>query len=92
MPIVHPRIVVHTEYDIESPPSKPQGHWTRFICISDTHEAEFPVPTGDVLLHSGDLTHTGRYNGIKKTVEWLSELPHPTKMSAEVMFGSEMAY
>ena len=29
------------------------------ICISDTHNAQVPVPAGDVLIHAGDLTQSG---------------------------------
>ena len=54
--------IVHHEYSLSDIPLKPtedKGQWTRFVCISDTHCRTFPVPEGDVLLHSGDLTNTG---------------------------------
>lgn len=72
--------VVYLKYDIETPPSPPPNGWTRFICISDTHSYTFPVPAGDVLLHSGDLTETGTQKGFQTTMEWISSLPHPVKM------------
>ncbi|EAU81296.2 hypothetical protein CC1G_07226 [Coprinopsis cinerea okayama7 len=56
------------------------GHWTRFVCVSDTHDHTFPVPNGDVLLHSGDLTSLGRCDELEKTMEWLYGLPHPVKI------------
>ncbi|KAG8824530.1 hypothetical protein FRC19_001598 [Serendipita sp. 401] len=54
--------------------------WTRFICMSDTHCNTFEVPEGDVLLHSGDLTHSGRFKHLEHTAAWLKELPHPHKI------------
>jgi 3',5'-cyclic AMP phosphodiesterase CpdA len=77
--------VVHLEYDIHNPPRTPpdteeSGRWTRFVCISDTHSQVFPVPPGDVLLHSGDLTNTGRQNDFRITMDWICSLPHPIKM------------
>lgn len=60
-------------------PEKPEG-WTRFVCISDTHSKSFPVPNGDVLLHSGDLTNTGTTVDFEKTMGWLKGLPHKHKI------------
>ena len=72
--------VVHTQYDPDDVPNIPGPDWTRFVCISDTHCHTFPVPDGDVLLHSGDLTHTGTLAQFETTVNWLKSLPHPLKM------------
>lgn len=77
-----PTAIVHLDYAPESISPPPSGDWTRFVCISDTHSHTFDVPPGDVLLHSGDLTGTGTLKGFQKTMEWLYELPHKTKMSA----------
>ncbi|KAF8652642.1 hypothetical protein AX16_004274 [Volvariella volvacea WC 439] len=57
-----------------------EEHWTRFVCLSDTHNHEFPVPDGDVLLHGGDLTNTGELREFERTVEWLRGLPHKKKI------------
>jgi hypothetical protein len=72
--------MVYLSYTPETLPPKPPGSWTRFVCVSDTHTRAFPVPPGDVLLHGGDLTHVGRVAEFRKTVGWLSSLPHPQKM------------
>jgi len=32
----------------------------RFVCISDTHCNSINLPDGDVLIHSGDFTSTGK--------------------------------
>ncbi|KAI0691369.1 Metallo-dependent phosphatase [Cytidiella melzeri] len=76
--------VVHVNYDLSHPPAVPSSSsnasWTRFVCISDTHTRTFPVPPGDVLLHAGDLTHTGLFREFRTTVEWLRGLPHATKI------------
>jgi hypothetical protein len=79
-PLRSPTCVIHTSYDISAPPPKPSDAWTRFVCISDTHAHTFDVPAGDVLLHAGDLTNTGRVADVRTTVEWLRALPHQYKM------------
>jgi hypothetical protein len=73
---------VHTSYDPVSPPPLPgpSTEWTRFVCISDTHTQTFNVPDGDVLIHAGDLTGTGRKEQMRITGEWLIEMKHPVKM------------
>jgi hypothetical protein len=58
-PICTPSAIIHEEYEFDKLPPKPDGNWTRFVCLSDTHSRAFDVPPGDVLLHSGDLTSTG---------------------------------
>ena len=73
--------VVHADYDINNPPPKPSADWTRFVCVSDTHTRAFAVPDGDVLLHSGDLTEVGTVVEMRATMEWISSMPHRTKMS-----------
>lgn len=75
-----PSAIVHLEYDSTSPPPVPSPEWTRFVCISDTHSRMVHVPPGDVLLHSGDLTAVGTYSDFQRTMEWLGDLPHRTKM------------
>ncbi|KAH9833841.1 Metallo-dependent phosphatase-like protein [Rhodofomes roseus] len=75
-----PTAVVHLEYDSTSPPPPPSPEWTRFVCISDTHSRMVHVPPGDVLLHSGDLTAMGTYADFQRTMDWLCDLPHRTKI------------
>ncbi|EPQ58009.1 Metallo-dependent phosphatase [Gloeophyllum trabeum ATCC 11539] len=75
-----PSAVVHIEYDMANPPPHRGPSWTRFVCISDTHAHVFPVPDGDVLLHSGDITNTGKLGDFQTSMGWLYELPHPTKI------------
>lgn len=78
-----PTEIIHLEYASDwsdLPPVPTDGTWTRFVCISDTHSHTFPVPPGDVLLHSGDLTGTGTLDGFKRTMEWLYQLPHKRKI------------
>ena len=58
----------------------------RFVVISDTHSAEtrYPgklsLPEGDVLLHTGDFTQTGRLEQIAAFCEWFGAQPHPRKI------------
>ncbi|KAF7323648.1 Metallophos domain-containing protein [Mycena kentingensis (nom. inval.)] len=62
------------------PTPKPHGNYTRFVLLSDTHSKTFPVPDGDVLLHSGDLTRLGTLRDLQQTMEWLYALPHAVKI------------
>ncbi|OSX59565.1 hypothetical protein POSPLADRAFT_1184327 [Postia placenta MAD-698-R-SB12] len=75
-----PTTIVHLQYDSNAPPPVSSPAWTRFVCISDTHSRMLPVPPGDVLLHSGDLTATGTYADFQRTMAWLVDLPHRTKI------------
>ncbi|KIJ17071.1 hypothetical protein PAXINDRAFT_154486 [Paxillus involutus ATCC 200175] len=64
------------------PPHRGPG-WTRFVCISDTHSRTYRVPSGDVLLHAGDLSSWGTLPQLTTTVEWLKTLDHPIKIYHE---------
>ncbi|GJJ10425.1 hypothetical protein Clacol_004651 [Clathrus columnatus] len=76
-----PTCKVYVKYDVATPPPRPIGNnWTRFVCISDTYGEIFDVPSGDVLLHAGDLTSSGRLMEFKKTADWLCSLDHPLKI------------
>ncbi|KZT26341.1 Metallo-dependent phosphatase [Neolentinus lepideus HHB14362 ss-1] len=61
-------------------PGHPGPEWTRFVCISDTHSRKYPVPPGDVLLHSGDLSRYGSLSALNATIIWLQALPHTLKL------------
>ena len=65
---------------IEPPPKAPSH--VRFVCISDTHSKHtaLTVPAGDVLLHTGDFSHTGRPHEIRDFCDWLAAQPHPRKI------------
>jgi predicted phosphohydrolase len=60
----------------------------RVVCISDTHELhrELTVPSGDLLIHSGDFTFfSGRRSIIADFDRWLGELRHQHKV---VVYGN----
>jgi hypothetical protein len=78
--LLTPSVRVYDVYDDENPPPHPGAGWTRFVCLSDTHSRRFPVPPGDVLLHSGDLSAHGTIHALRKTMDWLRELEHPAKV------------
>ncbi|KAJ7253763.1 Metallo-dependent phosphatase-like protein [Mycena haematopus] len=82
--ITSPTSIVQLEYPPHAPLPKPRSTadttWTRFVLLSDTHARVFPVPDGDVLLHSGDLTRHGTFRDLSRTMEWLYALPHPVKI------------
>ncbi|KAI4265797.1 MAG: hypothetical protein L6R38_009172 [Xanthoria sp. 2 TBL-2021] len=58
---------------------------TRFVCISDTHNASpdgsFKLPAGDVLIHAGDLTNQGKYTELRKTFDWISKADFEVKIA-----------
>ncbi|KDQ11146.1 hypothetical protein BOTBODRAFT_114901 [Botryobasidium botryosum FD-172 SS1] len=71
---------VHIVYDPDDPPPRPSPDHIRFVCLSDTHGHTFPVPDGDVLLHTGDLTSRGRLEHFQEAISWLASLPHKKKI------------
>ncbi|KAJ7100113.1 Metallo-dependent phosphatase-like protein [Mycena belliarum] len=80
--IVSPSSIVHLEGPPPAlpPPQAGAQRWTRFVLLSDTHNATFDPPAGDVLIHTGDLTQRGTLAELKATVDWLCGLPHPIKI------------
>jgi len=50
------------------------------VCISDTHNTQVNIPSGDVLIHAGDLTNSGTLEELQATLKWLRLLPHPYKV------------
>lgn len=54
----------------------------RIVCISDTHsrQSNLEVPSGDLLLHAGDLTGNRSWRALEEAGEWLRRLPHPHKV------------
>src|SRR5689334_6753193 len=54
----------------------------RLVCLSDTHDLHerIDVPDGDVLVHAGDFTMSGREERIRAFDAWLATLPHRRKI------------
>ena len=53
----------------------------RIVCLSDTHtKTPSSVPSGDVLIHAGDLANAGTVSEIQAQINWLKSLPHPKKI------------
>ncbi|KAL6713280.1 hypothetical protein ACLMJK_008745 [Lecanora helva] len=62
-----------------------QTQRTRFVCVSDTHNASpadgaFKLPKGDVLIHAGDLTKQGTYAELRKTLDWIDKADFEAKL------------
>jgi predicted phosphodiesterase len=55
--------------------SRPTMRRTRFVCVSDTHNAApggpFKLPKGDVLIHAGDMTNQGSLKELQRAVHWI---------------------
>merc|ERR1719312_663751 len=60
----------------------PVPNTVRLVCISDTHGKhwDLQIPTGDILIHSGDFTNTGTYQEVEDFDLWLESLAHPYKL------------
>lgn len=71
---------VYTSYQFEALPAHPGPQWTRFICISDTHNAIFRLPPGDVLIHAGDLMSWAPLKKLETTINWIKSADHETKL------------
>lgn len=54
----------------------------RIVCVSDTHlhQDRLVVPSGDILIHSGDFTNYGKEDEVKSVNEWLGKQPHKYKI------------
>ena len=64
---------------------KPDVSWTRFVCFSDTHGLHEKIPAanqpaGDVLLHAGDFTATGRHEQVESFGRWVARYPCTDKV------------
>ena len=58
-----------------------EGH-IRVVCISDTHmkHEKLQIPDGDILVHTGDFSSLGRWDDIKRFVDWFASQPHQHKI------------
>jgi len=61
--------------------STTRNHSAKIVCISDTHTQTCAIPSGDVLIHAGDLTNAGTLAEIQAQIDWLSSLPHLHKIA-----------
>lgn len=61
----------------------------RIVCISDTHTNTLSIPSGDLLIHAGDLTNAGTIAEIQKQLDWLASLPHKEKI---ILAGNHDSY
>lgn len=55
----------------------------KVILISDTHgeHKSLKVPNGDLLIHAGDLTPSGKHAEVEAAAKWLGSLPHRHKIT-----------
>lgn len=69
---------------------------TRIVLMSDPHfVSAIPIPDGDILIVSGDLTWLGREEELIDFNIWMGSLPHPVKLvtagNHDKMFESDPA-
>lgn len=65
----------------------PNGNKTlRIVCLSDTHcRFDGPIPDGDILIHSGDISNNGLDREYTEFNAMLSKCTHPHKI---LVFGN----
>jgi hypothetical protein len=62
---------------IRSPDAPRVPGWVRLVIVSDTHNVDIPadrIPAGDLLIHAGDHTTSGRLSELTSAAEWLRSL------------------
>ena len=54
----------------------------KIVCVSDTHgyHGRLEVPAGDLLIHAGDVSMSGKPEEIEAFDSWLGTLPHRHKL------------
>lgn len=52
----------------------------RLVCISDTHNQTPKLPSGDILIHAGDLSNQGTFSELQKTIKWLQQTQFRVKI------------
>jgi Icc-related predicted phosphoesterase len=53
----------------------------RVVCISDTHDIDYPIlPEGDLLIHAGDVSLDGSPQEVQRFLDWFGEQPHKRKI------------
>ncbi|EIM82068.1 metallophosphoesterase domain-containing protein 1 [Stereum hirsutum FP-91666 SS1] len=78
LPLSEPEATTVTSTNSRGKPSL-----IRIVCISDTHSthsSQPALPDGDILIHAGDLTHSGTPTELSDALSWLSAQPHAHKI------------
>lgn len=52
------------------------------VCISDTHgqHSELVLPSGDLIIHAGDISGTGKEQEVRQFLTWFEQLPYQHKI------------
>ncbi|KAF4555613.1 putative calcineurin-like phosphoesterase 2 [Elsinoe fawcettii] len=50
------------------------------VCVSDTHNLKPVLPSGDILIHAGDLSGKGSFEQLQDQLDWLDQQPHKHKI------------
>lgn len=51
------------------------------VCISDTHNSQPQLPYADILIHAGDLTHSGSLTEIQQALDWIKQATSSHKIA-----------
>lgn len=73
------RLLSHALTSLRPSPLR-HPHPIRIVCISDTHSLDpGAIPSGDILIHAGDITAHGTPAELQSAIDQLATLPHPYK-------------
>ncbi|CAG9937413.1 unnamed protein product [Clonostachys rosea f. rosea IK726] len=61
-------------------PAQPVSNAVSVVCISDTHNYQPELPDGDILIHAGDLSQSGTFEEVQKTILWIRQQPFEYKV------------
>ncbi|CAH0051434.1 unnamed protein product [Clonostachys solani] len=61
-------------------PAQPVSNAVSVVCISDTHNYQPQLPDGEILIHAGDLSQSGTFDEVQKTILWIRQQPFEHKV------------
>jgi len=50
------------------------------VCISNTHNTQPTLPSGNILLHAGDVNNSVTFAELQSTLAWRRARPYPHKI------------
>jgi 3',5'-cyclic AMP phosphodiesterase CpdA len=73
---------------MEQTPPQLLSQKIRIICISDTHNHTPSLPSGNLLIHAGDLTNRGSQSELSKQLIWLTRDRQPPFAATLLVAGN----
>lgn len=73
-------IFIYTQQCLHRLAKRRRSRPISIVCIADTHSQQLPIPRGDVLIHAGDLTRSGKVSELRDAIAWLHAQLHAHKI------------